>query len=145
MDKTVLYFEMSNCPEIQNHHKKWEEGDYYTVQKGGAAGMVFVYSGEGEDEPPKMYDPIWLPTQDRIQEMLFGTFDNPIYHTELFATFHKTWRWLDLMTMEQLWLTFYMYQKHGKIWTGKEWADKMTDKEKAKVMDGVKAIKEALK
>ena len=132
MDKTKTYFEMSNCPEVQGYHKKWEEGDYYTVQKGGAVGMVFVYPGQKtEDEPPKMYEPIWLPTQSQLQKMVFGEFDNPIYRSELFVTFHKSWLWLDLMTMEQLWLTYYMYQKHGKVWTGEEWADKIDDKNRS--------------
>ena len=146
MDKTETYFKMSNCPEIQSLHTKWEEGDYYTVQKGGAVGMVFVYPGEKtEDEPPKMYDPIWLPTQDRLQEMLFGEFDNPIYKAELFVTFHKTWRWLDLMTMEQLWLTFYMYQVHGKTWDGEKWMKKVDDAEKERIKKKVKDIRKGLK
>jgi len=144
MDKTETYKLMSNCPEVQSHHKKWEEGDYYTVQKGGAVGMVFVWTS-GEDEPPSMYEPIWLPTQDRLQEMVFGEFDNPIYKSELFVTFHKTWLWSDLRSMEQLWLTYYMHQKHGKIWNGEEWKKKPTDEENKEIRDRVKAIREGLK
>ena len=127
MDKTEIYFKMSNCPEIQGQHKKWQDGDYYMVQKGGAAGMVFVWT-PGEDEPPEMYEPIWLPRQDEIQEMMAKDYKNTL---EMLCDFYAVVTVDQLIgfqqmfdaSMEQHWLVFYMYNKHKKIWKNERWID----------------------
>ena len=73
---------------------------------------------------------IWLPRQDQIQEMFKGHV-KPQYLTITLLTFmqeqqkfYKGGRVKKLYpvdSMEQIWLAFYMYEKHQKIWDGKKW------------------------
>lgn len=63
----------------------------------------------------------WLPRQDQIQKMfktapfvLAGDFNKKM---ENYITGNP-----DNWSFEMLWLAFYMYDKHKKIWNGKGWA-----------------------
>jgi len=117
MDTTETYIKMCDCSEIQgqwtappyDHDFCYNNKDnYVTYGRNISADTVDDYT--------------WLPRQDQIQEMLWGkNFKNPIYLSKLFQEFHDKWLWLDFDTFEQLWLAFYMYEKHGKIWGGKKW------------------------
>ncbi len=80
------------------------------------------------DAPKEEY--IWLPRQDQLQEMVIRkyrkmkpAFGFLIWDFSKFAEksekIHKHCK-----TMEQLWLAFFMDQKYGKIWNGKEWVSK---------------------
>jgi len=108
MDTSETYVKMCNCDDVQDNVDK-----VVNVEK-----SYFVFM-EGQDEFLS-----WLPTQDEIQRIMFGEFDNPIYIAEQFVDFHRKWLWLDLTSMEQLWLVFYMYEKHKKIWYRKKWLKK---------------------
>jgi len=64
----------------------------------------------------------WLPRQDDIQKMfkeeafvLAGKFSDEM---ENYITGDPSW-W----TMQGLWLAYYMWKKHGKIWGGEEWVE----------------------
>ena len=82
-------------------------------------------------------DFIWLPTQDQIQGMIIGP-PAASYSVEgLFVRFHVFWNDEKIREAiglpqgystdhvfnsgEQLWLAFYMYEKHRKIWDGEKW------------------------
>ena len=75
---------------------------------------------------------IWLPRQDDIQKMI-GIKDTSL----LIHRFHKfcyrdsitnlmeggsnlVFKFPISISMEQLWLAFYMHEKHSKIWSSKE-------------------------
>ncbi len=75
-------------------------------------------------------DHIFLPRQDQIQEWLYDHFGN----TDCYILFERCfgWVWTDdtelgqkqtkfMMSLEQLWLAFYMHEKHGLAWTGEKW------------------------
>ena len=67
---------------------------------------------------------IWLPRQDQIQEMLE-------FSAMRYGMFKVFCDWLDknrlyiglkeLITPEQLWLAFYMHEKHSMTWDGERW------------------------
>jgi len=74
----------------------------------------------------------WLPRQDQIQEMLEiataddfrNVVDDMFYERDsmgLYDNLNDKWFVEELKTPEQLWLAFYMYEKHARIWSGKEW------------------------
>jgi len=90
-------------------------------------GITVLSSGDADidnEDLIKSSEDIWLPRQDQIQEMMFGDFDNPIYISGQFQKFHEHWLWLDFTSMEQLWLAFMMWEKHGKIWEKEKWVKK---------------------
>ena len=79
---------------------------------------------------------IWLPRQDQIQEMMYTlacqgedsvagktSVGCPDCIVEDLHEFSKDDCKHDLNSMEQLWLAFYMEEKHSKTWNGKEWKD----------------------
>ena len=83
----------------------------------------------GFDEGDSVYATDWivfLPRQDQIQEWVWNK-DGPVSPLRLFGrfcAFHFTLgppELSDFHTPEQLWLAFYMYEKHGKVWNGEEW------------------------
>jgi len=73
---------------------------------------------------------IWLPRQDQIQEMYF----NNAYPCTIITKFYK---WFDRTiekliencegldwSMEKLWLSYFMHEKHSKIWSEGKWVKK---------------------
>ena len=150
MDETKTYIKMCDCPKIQGQWKP-KDGDvffdeelYKNAKKlknkinfdlsHKALGIVakgnFVcdHCNEESDLYPfdKFYpqeDVIWLPRQDDIQKMfkeeafvLAGEFSHTM---ESFITGDPSW-W----TMKGLWLAYYMWKKHGKIWGGRNGSKK---------------------
>lgn len=130
MDTSKTYIEMCDCEEVQ-------EGR--TTFKRPSSGKTdrTVLDGENVfallDETSTNERTIWLPRQDQIQEMFLDiteTFSKWLLKIELFT--HKSMPW-DVKvgdglktpywfgTWEQLWLAFYMNEKHNKQWNGEEW------------------------
>ena len=84
---------------------------------------------------------IWLPRQDQLQEMVgieiiskyikWTTIDTSIPFNRHLALM----KWFDVLSKarnqyantimtfsgEQLWLAFYMHEKHNKLWDGEQW------------------------
>lgn len=76
---------------------------------------------------------LWLPRQDQIQEMLdiedvddfyFAIYDM-FFESDNYHHYNSSpdWRTDNLKTVEQLWLAFYMHEKHQKKWGGERWVD----------------------
>jgi len=118
MDVSKQFIKMSDCPEIQD---KWfiKDGDWVGSEHG-------VVSINHINEANEYYssikfrlireDNIWLPRQDQIQEMLKAHYQK---HLKILYDFSLTVSWY-INSLEQLWLAFYMYEKHSKIWSSKE-------------------------
>ena len=140
MDTSEQYIKMCDCPEIQDKWEQSQAGDFYFMRDSlfHPTKITGNYNGDGWKLLPRTTNYGWLPRQDQIQELVFGKFDNPIYKAELFVAFHRTWLWVDFTSMEQLWLTYYMFQKHEKVWNGEEW-------EKKTIVGSIKKIREAVK
>ena len=72
---------------------------------------------------------IWLPRQDQIQKMLdygIGALVNDFneFCVEDLEMYGDPGKFHDYQSMEQLWLTFYMHERHEKTWDGKKWIKK---------------------
>jgi len=108
MDTSETYIKMCDCPEIQEGHGEltWIQEDFCGWKN------------------KKL---LWLPRQDQIQEMLgyaIGALVNDFHqYCELDLKMYENPSNLPRI-MEQLWLAFYMHEKHKKIWDGEKWAIK---------------------
>ena len=145
MDKTEQYIKMCDCLEIQEHwglDKVFEPHYVYNRR----LKIIRSINRYGDSEFKLRKRNIWLPRQDQIQEMiseklfagLFVFEDVDIgarlsYMVGRFKDFVqvKCEKMIPLeknrarveylfLSMEQLWLAFYMHEKHSKIWSSKE-------------------------
>ena len=84
---------------------------------------------EGTYEFETLFNVIWLPRQDQLQEMIEWKpiFDGPpipmviahgLYN---FAQIRMRQYCKQFSTMEQLWLAFVMQEKYQKVWSGEDW------------------------
>ena len=116
MDFTETYIKMCDHPKIQD---KWDKKDNeYSISYKNKDIWIshegnFTYKAE-----------IWLPRQDQIQEMFNWKAGSLIdrFHWFLFEANHPM-KW-DVFSMEQLWLIYYMHEKHNLIWDGEKWKKK---------------------
>lgn len=146
-----VYIRMCDCPEIQDIFKGFDLKQFpnYAYDKVtervsiifwspnklkgmvGNKGNVLIVSIESDREKNQYvsdteYDGdfctsvIWLPTQDKLQEMVKSTCPLDLLN--------RFYRWCDATdiagyddSMEQLWLAFYMKEKHNKKWDGEKW------------------------
>lgn len=127
MDTLETYIKMCDCPEIQGQWKieigddYWDDEEHQIVwyegmeSKEQIKGRIDVYKSD--------LQPKWIPRQDQIQVMMgFGKYP----YVEL-QQFYKAMcggkcsNPPSLKSFEQLWLAFYMKEKHKKSWNGKAW------------------------
>lgn len=113
MDTSKEYIMMcERAREIQDI--RWSLG----VFPDGAKRRDFY--GRVDTEVPNVFETVWLPRQDQLQEML---------GYQLGGLIDLWCQWIDRATfpknthnsMEQLWLAFVMREKFGKVWTGEDW------------------------
>ena len=140
MDET--YIKMSDCPEIQGQRGRhanigsvwWFKGSM-SLEEGICTyhrGKGQVVSGMFDEEDwmslsiaPDLF--IWLPLQHQLQAMYLkdmpdGTYQKVATLAEVFHDYHeKNGYPVYAYTMDQLWLAFYMFEKHQKTWDGNEW------------------------
>ena len=112
---------MCDCPEIQRQKFKGNEfsisyknPDIWIEHEGN-----FLYARHD----------IWLPRQDQIQEMMIKDSINIELNKFYVFCLEKDYIGSSLPTaefdsFEQLWLAFYMYEKHGKVWNEDKWIKK---------------------
>jgi hypothetical protein len=128
MDTTKTYIAMSNCEEIQGNAP-----EFYRVELTGtppfSEPVTLVHQEFFAPVTEKHFDRmVWLPRQDQIQEMLGATLPTELLSRllnwfkppELFAGI-KPPDILQFTSMEQLWLSFYMWECHSKVWDGDKW------------------------
>ena len=131
MDTSKEYIKMCDCEEIQGHRP----GHWDAIISFWASENVFM-DGSGDywvvKDGYNLNEKIWLPTQDKIQEMMDLVEMNCDDIHELFcnlASWHDE-NFVDIYYVqkldsgEQLWLAFYMDEKYSKVWTGTEWGKK---------------------
>ena len=123
MDKTEQFIKMCDYPEIQEH---WTippyEGDFYKLYKNEINVWHKKDENLNQDSLPMA---TWLPRQDQIQEMLdygLGAFVNDFneFCEDDLDIYGNSTKFYDYKSMEQLWLAFYMWEKHSKIWLSEE-------------------------
>ena len=118
MDTSEIYIKMCDCSEIQGEgvlpsrkyvnwfHDKKRKHNYESY-------------GRADD------DSLWLPRQDQIQEMMWSKYCFS-FISELDFIIQKIkkdkvkarYYWERFLSWEQLWLAFYMQEKHQKTWDG---------------------------
>lgn len=128
MDTSEVYVKMCDHPKVQEqepyvgdtskdyHHWGGEKGDWELC--------------------------VWLPKQDQVQALLeikcVGSFYFYVYNmffcSEGGAHYNADplWRVTDrerFKTPEQLWVAYYMYNKHDMLWNGEEWETGAKDKD----------------
>lgn len=150
MDTSPEYIKMCDWPKIQ---KEWKpkEGDFFTfcgepkiikdyeiwaLEKRELSDIeewneiIKTMGGHFVDhflEARECF--VFLPRQDQIQGMMttiskFWKNIPPFFYNERLFFWNRQHKIQgDKTSMEQLWLAFYMYEKHGKVWSGKEWID----------------------
>ena len=146
MDTSETYIKMCDCPEIQEireNKDSWVDGDYSAIRvhdwvdisedtsKRMWVNRIEVYHSTGYFifEYPKGYPygkRLFLPRQDQIQEMLRSDIEHIWTGLVEFAgNLRDEYEWLNPIyrdfSWEQLWLAFYMKEKHNKLWNGENW------------------------
>ena len=118
MDMSETYIKMCDCPEVQEQ----DCGGLYKM--GTPFGDVLFYTNDKKG----CSDDAWLPRQDQIQEMCEGSWWGGYCNMTYWADSKHFPYVIDemhsgtlLKSMEQLWLAFYMHEKHQKHWDGKSW------------------------
>ncbi len=116
---------MCDCPRIQGQYNS-KFGVSFFQKEESAYHDVYWENGKRENGD------IWLPRQDQIQEMI-GNFRETM---EKFWAFLADYSYYEAefdedklclySSMEQLWLTFYMWEKHKLAWSteGEKWIKK---------------------
>lgn len=128
MDTSKQFIKMADCPEIQ---EQWTippcEGDFYRLYKD----KINIWHKNDEhlnqDSLPMS---TWLPRQDQIQAMILTELKKSFKEAGIFLVNNFFWHWLYdpnrrskleyVDTLEKLWLAFYLYEKHSKVWSSKE-------------------------
>ena len=126
MDTSEQYIKMCDHPLVQGERKKFEP-EPFKIPVNGWNFNVF------RDKENEDMGTIWLPRQDQIQGML-GDIGCGNLHNQ-FNEYIGIMAWqnyngiyisrkneeVKYVSFEQLWLAFYMHEKHGLVWGGKEW------------------------
>ncbi len=134
MDTRETYIKM--CDRLGSMQSNWKPdvGDCFiqVYADQSMSGQLFV--SEQFDDPQYETQPdykgskraIWLPRQDRLQEMCGGfsmvfKFNPWGMVTGLFHHIDEDEYYFNFNSMEQLWLAFVMKEKHNKVWDGAKW------------------------
>jgi len=132
MDTSEEYIKMCDCEEIQKVFSKYKYTRKFIKYNKKPKEWIFIdnYGRWLIDRPEKT---IYLPTQDQIQEMLgedwlkaYFAFDDFLFDEMMeengIGSVPK--KNPKFTSMEQLWLAFFMHEKHGKIWLEGKWVKK---------------------
>ena len=124
MDTSKKYIKMCDCPEIQ---ERWDitkaRGDFVIDDENPNDILICNGYHDFSDGNKHTWGRTgWLPRQDQVQEMAgipisaWGLFYGWVFEKD---ENHRE-PWQDFTTGEQLWLAFYMYENHQKIWDSKK-------------------------
>ena len=143
MDVSPEYIKMCDCEEIQGQMVKgyngeygfWDTtiylGDYYAELLHGKWYTDWYDNECGLNNQAEMV--IWLPRQDQLQAMLFGTgiiaggmIDGVLakFVEEMFEFFDEHMVnpiYSYCTSMEQLWLAYCLKELYNKVWNGTNW------------------------
>jgi len=128
VDTSKTYIKMCDCPEIQGQWNPKNFTSYHAYHKRLKRVGDFIYGIQWENSDRE--ELIWLPRQDQIQKEFVNIRGIGSKGYTLVKYFCE---WLisdstdvmyDLSSMEQIWLAFYMHEKHKKIWDGTKWKKK---------------------
>ena len=113
------YIEM--CKESKEIQKLWKKEDNY-VWRPDVDRVILLSSSNifWWEEIMKNY--IWLPTQNQLQNMIIDEYNhNNIWMLINFTEYVDQKLYETSYSMEQLWLSFVVWELYFKKWDGKEW------------------------
>ena len=134
MDTTEVYTKMCDCEEIQElfrtlnpdlPHITATQHDYIYCPKHKSLWTLRHSGYLCRNYEPCGVTGIWLPRQDQLQEMAwdigagYSSWFNVLKDFYGFTSTNPSAK--PLSSMEQLWMGFYMSEKHNKIWEGEKW------------------------
>ena len=137
MDTSEIYIKMSEkAVKIQEEWKP-QEGDFYSYRPYGDTGLpkqigiLSEIDAECIGQSHFNYEEVWLPTQDRLQDMMLPITEGDYKDRPLWDLFHRLNWFLKFLpsgdtrikSWTQLWLAFVMKEKYNKIWNGEDWKD----------------------
>ncbi len=131
MDKSELFIKQCDWYNIQEWVAELPHGYCHN----GQITYPFIANSQIEGIDPlfseQVGELIYLPTQDQIQEKLLddadwvkwalGIDEDESPFELLFYRIMKNLPQVKFSSGEQLWLAFYMYEKHSKSWDGEKW------------------------
>jgi len=125
MDTSETYVRMCDHPKIQQG-KEIKVGDFYFSSTEDKVLISYISHHQGYIvKHPEQWDYlngrkiIWLPRQDQIQKMI-GDFNKVLPMLPQLERLDRDYNEI-FTTMEQLWLAFYMHEKHKLKWSGTKW------------------------
>ena len=117
MDTSEEYIKMCDCPEIQLGEifmvQPYRDGNFCWDKVNKKIRVDSCPGGENTS--------VWLPRQDQIQEMMGFKYAGPGYIRKLWDFTLDESEKRAYNSLEQLWLAFYMFEKHKKTWGGEKW------------------------
>ena len=123
--ETINYIKM--CEKAKKIQKAWKpkSGDNFS-DPDYEVGMILLFPVTKEQKKQFIKDKIWLPTQEQLQEMIFDNNVGVQTICSLIEQFSKSDIGCDISifgNMNELWLTFVMYEKYHKLWSmaGERW------------------------
>ena len=135
MDTSETYIKMCDCEEVQDKApcsrqfpRLCEEHNFIVDAEGMLLSEDGGYYYGTMGEPPF----VWLPRQDQIQAMCEWATANSVVESYLLFVVHVGHPddftellpyYCQITSWEQLWLAFFMKEKHNKIWNGNEWVN----------------------
>jgi len=138
MDTSETYIKMSDHPKIQEHSPVKDDSGFHCRENN-----IFIVCGNYYEQhlvdlkKGKSSLKIWLPRQDEIQGMMAGGGRCGCTVCLVTSLYHFMENNLEGMfeagiegQMEQLWLAFYMDEKHKLIWENNKWKKQEQHQEK---------------
>ena len=119
MDLTETYIKMCEKAEEIQSQASFSPDDF--VYNSGHDRVIVAGYHDEDGEWLRGKNPIWLPRQDQLQEMVHPEVTDWVKAVML-RDFLKDYC-DDGASMEQLWLAFVMKEKYGKIWDGENWIE----------------------
>lgn len=136
MDTSEIYIKMCDCPEVQDGWKV-SVGDWYMYEDVHYKEQRLEILGTDDGANLSIFqahkdENTWLPRQCQLQDMMgdisqigINVLVNKFYVFCLETTYKEGYlTTAHFETMEQLWLAYYMFEKHKKAWNGEKWIDK---------------------
>jgi len=133
VDISEQYIKMCDCEEVQGKRKDMPGDILYFKDEEYVAHVCGIRHCAMDIGYYESEDSLWLPRQDQIQAMLelppIG--DERFQVITPFGFAYKLYGYAEEIrnpneaypakSMEQLWLMFYMHEKHNKKWDGEKW------------------------
>ena len=127
MDTSPEYIKMCDWPKIQKEWKpkNWKSYTLWHTRLKTVGDIIY-----GRDWEHSKGELVWLPLQWQIQEMMvtiskFWENIPPFFYNERLFFWNRQHKIQgDKTSMEQLWLAFYMHEKHSLIWRDGKWKKK---------------------